>query len=178
MSSKILVDVLKLMTRKGVIQIGNFNKVLLLGNLCADPEVKFSAEGNAFCQVGMATNRKWTDRNTGEVKEEVCFVDIKAFGRTAEIMGEYLRKGSPAFIEGRLSYYRWDDDEGNPHSKHSVVVESLQMLGKNGAEDPATEQTQPGEKPEAPQAETEPMSSSAKSEVLESTESEDEIPFN
>ena len=139
--------------------MGQFNKVLLLGNLCQEPEIRYSAEGNAFCQVGIATNRKWTDKS-GELQEEVCFVDIKAFGRTAEIMGEYLRKGSQVFIEGRLSYYRWDDDEGNPHSKHSIVIESLQMLGKQEAT--------PRESPEK-------MNEAA--ETNETKETEEEIPF-
>lgn len=166
--------------------MGNFNKVLLLGNLCQDPEVKYSTNGNAFAQVGMATNRKWTDKDTGEVKEEVCFVDVKAFGRTAEIMGEYLQKGSPVFIEGRLSYYRWDDEQGNPHSKHSVVVESLQMLGKNG-----NEQTQPvdekpeaeGESPDRPpggqsaDTATAPVPQ-ADAQAVEAIEAEEEIPFS
>ena len=161
--------------------MGNFNKVLLLGNLCQDPEIKYSAAGNAFCQTGMATNRKWTNRETGELQEEVCFVDVKAFGRTAEIMGEYLQKGSPVFIEGRLSYYRWDDEQGNPHSKHSVVVESLQLLGKNAvaqatdktADVPASAglDTEPGEKAEVAEAVETP-------EGEETTVTEDDIPFS
>lgn len=108
--------------------MGNFNKVLLLGNLTRDPEVKYSANGNAFAQFGIATNRNWTDRETGEKQEETCFVDAKAFGRTAEIAGEYLQKGSPVFIEGRLSQYSWEDEQGLKRSKHSVVIESLQLL--------------------------------------------------
>jgi len=107
--------------------MASFNKVLLLGNLTRDPDVKYSETGNAFAQFGMATNRNWTDK-AGEKQEETCFVDVKAFGRTAEIVGEYLTKGNPAFIEGRLSQYIWEDEQGNRRSKLSVVVENLQLL--------------------------------------------------
>lgn len=108
--------------------MGNFNKVLLLGNLTREPEVKYNNNGNAFAQFGIALNRNWTDRATGEKQEETCFVDIKAFGRTAEIAGDYLQKGSPVFIEGRLDQYIWEDEAGNRRSKHSVVVENLKLL--------------------------------------------------
>ena len=112
--------------------MGAFNKILLLGNCTKDIEVKYSSSGNAYAQWGMAVNRKWTSKD-GEKQEEVLFVDVKAFGRTAEIAGEYLQKGSPVFIEGRLTLYQWEDEETKQQrSKHSVMVESLQLLPRSG----------------------------------------------
>ena len=112
--------------------IGNYNRIILLGNCTRDIETKYSASGSAYSTWGMAMNRQWTNQ-AGEKQEEVCFVDVKAFGRTAEIAGQYLKKGSPVFIEGRLSFYQWEDEEtGARRSKHSVVVDTLQLLPRGG----------------------------------------------
>jgi len=70
------------------------------------------------------------NKDTGEKQEETCFIDLKAFGRTAEIAGEYLKKGAPHFVEGRLTQYKWEDESGNPRSKHSVTIDSIQLLPK------------------------------------------------
>lgn len=112
--------------------MASYNKVILMGNLTRDPELKHSASGIAVCKFGIATNRQWTTQ-TGEKKEEVCFTDCTAFGRTGEIVEQYLKKGSPAHLEGRLSFYRWETDTGDTRSKLSVTVESLQLLPRNGS---------------------------------------------
>jgi len=111
--------------------MSSYNKVVLMGNLTRDPELQYAASGTAVCRFGIATNRQWTDKKTQEKKEEVCFVDCTAFGRTGEIVSEYLKKGSPAHIDGRLSFYQWETDDGQKRSKLSVTVESLQLLPRN-----------------------------------------------
>lgn len=114
--------------------MSSYNKVIIMGNLTRDPEVKYAASGTAVCKFGIATNRQWVDKTSGEKKEEVCFIDCTAFGRTGEIIAEYLHKGSPAHFEGRLSFYQWETDAGEKRSKLSVTVESLQLLPRtNGS---------------------------------------------
>ena len=149
--------------------IGNYNRVILLGNCTKDIEIKYGVSGTAYATFGMAMNRKWTNQG-GESQEEVCFVDVKAFGRTAEIAGQYLKKGSPVFIEGRLSFYQWEDEEtGAKRSKHSVVVESLQLLPRGG-----NNQGQQ-ERPEAPQ---ERDSETRETVPDEPTDDDDDVPFS
>jgi single-strand DNA-binding protein len=111
-----------------------FNKVVLLGNLTRDIEIRYSQNNSAIANTGIATSRKFT--TNGEKKEEVCFVDLTFFGRTGEIAHQYLRKGSKVMIEGRLSLDQWTDDKGQKHSKHSIIVETMQMMGSktNGEE--------------------------------------------
>ena len=109
--------------------MASFNKVILLGNLTRDPEVRYTPKGTAVTELGMAVNRVYTAEN-GEKREETTFVDITLWGRTAEVAGEYLKKGRPVFIEGRLQLDTWDDKQsGQKRSKLKVVGESLQMLG-------------------------------------------------
>ncbi|MCV6608709.1 MAG: single-stranded DNA-binding protein [Campylobacterales bacterium] len=104
------------------------NKVILIGNLTRDVELKYTQGGSAIANLGLATNRRWKDRNTGENKEEVTFVDITVFGRQAETANQYLRKGSKVLIEGRLKFDQWTDQNGQNRSKLSVTAESLQFL--------------------------------------------------
>jgi single-strand DNA-binding protein len=109
--------------------MASFNKVILLGNLTRDPEVRYTPKGTAVTELGMAVNRVYTAEN-GEKREETTFVDITLWGRTAEIAGEYLKKGRPVFIEGRLQLDTWDDKQsGQKRSKLKVVGEGLQLLG-------------------------------------------------
>ena len=109
--------------------MANFNKVMLMGNLTRDPELKYLPSGMAVTNLGLAVNRTWTDRESGEKREEVCFVDLEAWGRTAETMNEYLQKGRTVFIEGRLRQQRWETDDGQNRSKHVVVIDSFQFVG-------------------------------------------------
>jgi single-strand DNA-binding protein len=116
--------------------MANFNKVLLMGNLTRDPEVRYTPKGTAIATIGLAINRVWTTES-GEKKEEVTFVDVDVWGRQAETIGQYMSKGRPIFIEGRLKLDQWDDKEsGQKRSKMKVVCESFQFLGapKSSAE--------------------------------------------
>lgn len=103
-----------------------FNKVILVGNLTRDIELRYSQGGMGIAKSAIATSRKFT--SNGEKKEEVCFVDITFFGRSAEVANQYLRKGSKILVEGRLNFEQWVDQNGQKRSKHSVTVETMQML--------------------------------------------------
>ena len=109
--------------------MASFNKVILMGNLTRDPELRYTPKGTAVTKIGLAVNRVWTNE-AGEKKEEVTFVDIDMFGRTAENVAQYMRKGSPLLVEGRLRLDQWDDKQtGQKRSKLGVVAESVQFLG-------------------------------------------------
>jgi single-strand DNA-binding protein len=109
--------------------MASFNKVILLGNLTRDPEVRYTPKGSAVCDLGVAVNRSYT-LDSGEKREEVTFVDVVLWSRLAEIAGEYLKKGRPVFIEGRLQLDTWDDKQsGQKRSKLRVIGETMQLLG-------------------------------------------------
>jgi len=107
-----------------------FNKIILVGNLTRDIELRYSPAGMAIANTAIATSHKFTQN--GEKKEEVCFIDITFFGRSAEIANQYLRKGSKILVEGRLKFDQWVDQNGQKRSKHSVIVANMQMLDSRG----------------------------------------------
>ena len=149
--------------------MASFNKVILLGNLTRDPEVRYTPKGSAVADLGIAVNRQYTLEN-GEKREEVTFVDVTFWGRTAEVAGEYLKKGRPVFIEGRLQLDTWDDKQsGQKRSKLKVIGESMQMLGSRGGGSPSdvdeSERPARAGKPSAPP------------KAAASEPDEDEIPF-
>jgi single-strand DNA-binding protein len=109
--------------------MANFNKVILLGNLTRDIELRYSQGGLAIAKLGMAINRRVGGQDGGEAKETVCFVDLTAFGKQAEVLNQYVGKGSPLFVEGRLEYSTWDGQDGQKHSKLAVVIENFQFVG-------------------------------------------------
>jgi single-strand DNA-binding protein len=137
--------------------MASFNKVILLGNLTRDPEVRYTPKGSAVCDLGLAVNRQYTLDN-GEKREEVTFVDVVLWARLAEIAGEYLKKGRPVFIEGRLQLDTWDDKtSGQKRSKLRVIGETMQLLGSrpggsSGGGEAADEErpARSGAKPSAP----------------------------
>jgi single-strand DNA-binding protein len=154
--------------------MASFNKVILLGNLTRDPEVRYTPKGSAVCDLGVAVNRVYTT-DTGEKREEVTYVDVVLWSRLAEIAGEYLKKGRPIFIEGRLQLDTWDDKQsGQKRSKLRVIGETMQLLGSRpgsgtapaeaGDED---RQARSGGKPSAPPAKSAPPAEP----------DDDEIPF-
>ena len=110
--------------------MASYNKVILGGNLTRDPELRHIPSGTAVTDLGLAVNRTWTDRNTNQRSEETTFVDVTCWGRTAEIACEYLRKGRPVLVEGRLQMDEWNDREtGAKRTKLKVVCDNMQMLG-------------------------------------------------
>ena len=133
----------------------NFNQVTLIGNLVRDPELRYTPKGLAIAKLGMAINRKWRNE-AGEEKEEVVFVDIDAFGRQAETLGQYVRKGNPLFVQGRLKLDQWDDKQtGQKRSRLGVVLESFQFLasGKGRDEGESAPAPRPAPKTDAPASE-------------------------
>ena len=106
----------------------NYNKVILMGNRTRDPEVKYTSGGTAIAKLGMAIKRRWRGQD-GQTQEETTFVDVDAFGRQAETVGQYLKKGRPIMIEGRLKYDQWEDKQtGQKRSKLGVVLERFEFL--------------------------------------------------
>jgi len=111
--------------------MANFNKVMLLGNLTRDPQLSYTPSQTAVVDFGLAINRNWTGKD-GEKKEETCFVDCRAFAKTAETINKYLTKGRPVFVEGRLSFSSWEAQDGSKRSKLRVTVENFQFIGSAG----------------------------------------------
>lgn len=104
-----------------------YNKVIIIGNLTRDVELRYLPSGSALATIGLASNRRYKKQD-GSPAEEVCFVDVKLFGRTAEVANQYLKKGSKVLIEGRLTLESWTDQSGSKKSKHTITAESMQML--------------------------------------------------
>ena len=110
--------------------MSSFNKILLMGNLTRDPQLSYTPTNTAVVDFGLATNRRWTSKE-GSAKEETCFVDCRAFGKAAENINKYLKKGNPVFIEGRLTYDSWTGQDGQKRSKHRVTVENFRFIGQS-----------------------------------------------
>ena len=152
--------------------MASFNKVILLGNLTRDPEVRYTPKGSAVCDLGVAVNRVYTT-DSGEKREEVTYVDVVLWARLAEIAGEYLKKGRPVFIEGRLQMDTWDDKQsGQKRTKLRVVGESMQLLGSRPAGTGATAETAGEDRQMSGKTSTPPSKSAGPSQP-----DEDEIPF-
>lgn len=149
--------------------MSNFNKVYLMGNLTRDPELRYTPKGAATAKLSMAVNRKWRT-DAGEDREEVTFVDIDAWGKQAETLSQYCKKGRPLFVEGRLKLDQWDDKTtGQKRSALKVVLESFQFIGGRPAdtEGQATDRTAPAPRPR-PAVEPAPT---------EAAPEEDDVPF-
>ncbi len=109
------------------------NKAIVVGNLGRDPEVRYSANGNAIANATVATTDSWRDKQTGDRQEKTEWHRVVFFGRLAEIAGEYLRKGSQVYIEGRLQTRKWEDQNGQERYTTEIVANDMQMLGSRGA---------------------------------------------
>lgn len=116
---------------KGIrrVMASGFNRVILVGNLTRDPEYKQLGSGQAVCRLGLASNRQFKNRQTGQMVQEVCFIDIDVWGPQAESAKQYLSKGRQVLVEGRLRYDTWQDTDGKTRSKHSIVADQIKFLG-------------------------------------------------
>jgi single-strand DNA-binding protein len=133
--------------------MANFNKVILAGNLTRDPELRYTPKGTAIARLGLAVSRRWRTE-TGELKDETTFVDVDAFGKAAETIAQYLKKGRSVLIEGRLRYDTWEDKQtGQKRSKLSVVLENFTFLDSGRVEGAAPN----ADKPPAELPEAEPL---------------------
>lgn len=111
--------------------MASFNKVILLGNLTRDPQLRYLPSNMAVCDIGIAVNRRWRDKE-GNQKEETCFVDVTAWGRQGETINQYMTKGRSILIEGHLKFDSWTGQDGQKRSKLSVVVDNFQFVGGRG----------------------------------------------
>lgn len=154
--------------------MANLNKVMIIGNLTRDPEIKYTPKGTAIADIGLAVNRNYTT-DSGEKREEVTFIDVTLWGRVAEIVGEYCKKGRPLFLEGRLQLDTWDDKAtGQKRSKLKVVGDNIQLLGgrESGGSDDGDDgsQTRPPARTAAPPQKRAPVDPDLDAP-------EDDIPF-
>jgi len=148
--------------------MASFNKVILMGNLTRDPELRYTPKGTAIAKLGLAVNRVWKTE-TGETKEEVLFIDVEAFSRQAETIGQYLKKGSPILVEGRLRLDTWDDKQTNQkRTKILVAAENVRFLGSG--------QPREGGAPENPRNRPPATAAPGASEPAEESPSDD-VPF-
>ena len=160
-----------------------FNKVILIGNLTRDVELRYTPSGTAIAKFGLATNRTYKDNVTGENKQEVMFIDITVFGRSAEIANQYLGKGRRVLVEGRLVLDQWVDSSGNKRSKHSIVAERVQFMdSKSSAQSDYNQsgysQGYNNPQPQKPQADYEQKMQKQHTEEIPSINiDEDDIPF-
>jgi single-strand DNA-binding protein len=115
--------------------MAGYNRVVMIGNLTRDPEYKQLPSGQGVCQLGLASNRQYRNKQTGSMVQEVCFVDVDVFGPQAESCKQYLQKGRPVLIEGRLKFDTWDSPEGQKRSKHSIVADRVVFLSMGVAEE-------------------------------------------
>lgn len=152
--------------------MASVNKVILVGNLGRDPEVRYSAEGSAICNISIATTSQWKDRTSGERREETEWHRVVFYNRLAEIAGEYLRKGRPVYVEGRLRTRKWTGQDGQERFTTEVIAEQMQMLGgRDGAEGGGL----PSDQGAPPQDKQTPRDSTQTSDNLAAME--DDIPF-
>lgn len=121
--------------------MSSYNKVILLGNLTRDPELRVTASGLSICKLGLAVNRRYKNKD-GEQQEEVTFVDVDSFGRQAETISKYFSKGKPILVEGRLKLDQWETDSGEKRSKMGVVLEQFQFVSGQGDGEPKQERRQ------------------------------------
>jgi single-strand DNA-binding protein len=148
------------------------NKVILVGNLGRDPEVRYSPSGQAVANVTLATSESWKDKNSGEKQERTEWHRIVFFGRLAEIAGEYLKKGAQVYVEGRLQTRKWQDKDGNDRYTTEIVASDMQMLGsRSGAGMPA----EPTESETAGTSASAPARSGTK--AASGADFDDDIPF-
>ena len=156
--------------------MASYNRVILAGNLTRDPELRYTPKGTAIARIGLAINRTWKNE-AGETKEEVTFVDVDAFGRQAEVIAQYMKKGRPLLVEGRLKLDQWEDK--NTHQKQSklrVHLEAFSFIDSRGGGDGG------GESPRPPRSAA-PMSSAPSAPAPEPGEpeappaEEDDVPF-
>ncbi len=112
--------------------MASYNKVILMGNMTRDPQLTYTSSNTAVCKFGLAMNHTWKDRDSGQKKEQVTFVDCVCFGRAGEVINQYMSKGKPIHVDGRLSLSQWEGQDGTKRSKLEVIVENFTFVGGGG----------------------------------------------
>lgn len=161
--------------------MASVNKVILVGNLGRDPEVRYSAEGSAICNISIATTSQWKDRTSGERREETEWHRVVFYNRLAEIAGEYLRKGRPVYVEGRLRTRKWTGQDGQDKFTTEIIAEQMQMLGgrDGGGSDGYGESFQQGKQNDyaAAKGGSQPQRRPAPTQSDNLADMDDDIPF-
>jgi single-strand DNA-binding protein len=156
--------------------MANLNKVMLIGNLTRDPDLKYTPGNQAVCEIGLAVNRKYRTKDNEE-REEVTFIDCEAWGKAAELIKQYMSKGRPIFIEGRLKLDTWEDKNGGgKRSKMRVVVEEFQFLGGGGQGGGGGERYS-SDDAESPRGRRAPASAGARGAAPHQDVPDEDIPF-
>lgn len=148
------------------------NKAILIGNLGNDPDMRYTASGAAVANISIATAESWRDKESGEQQERTEWHRVVAFGRLAEIMGEYLRKGSQVYIEGRIQTRKWQDKEGQDRYTTEIVANELQMLGGKGGSSANYDSA-----PQSQQSAPAPQAASSSAAAAPADDFDDDIPF-
>lgn len=162
--------------------MAGINKAIIVGNLGRDPEIRYASNGSAIASITVATSEQWKDKNTGEKQERTEWHRISAFGRLAEIMGEYLKKGSQVYVEGRIQTRKWQDQNGQDRYTTEIVANELQMLGSRGGASMGGGMSEPdfnqdaAPRPQAQQAPNNNQSAPAAAPAP-SNDFDDDIPF-
>lgn len=162
--------------------MANYNRIIIIGNLTRDPDYKQLESGQAVCRLGIASNRQYRNKQSGEMVQEVLFVDVDVWGPQAESCNQYLQKGRPVLIEGRLKLDQWQDNEGQNRSKHSIVAERVVFLGSQQSEmQGATSDSSFGRSEEMTSApakrSTKKSTQTSSAEFKDEPVFEDELPF-
>jgi single-strand DNA-binding protein len=158
--------------------MASVNKVILIGNLGRDPETRYTADGAAITNITIATSDRWKDKASGEMKESTEWHRVAFFGRLAEIAGEYLKKGRPVYVEGRLRTRKWQDKDGQDRYTTEIVAENMQMLGsREGMGGGAPEFESGGEEPRAPARSSPGKPAGAGKPAPSVADMDDDIPF-
>jgi len=161
--------------------MASVNKVIVLGNLGRDPEVRYTPNGNAVCNLRIATTRNWKNRDSGEKQEETEWHSVVLYDRQAEVAGEYLKKGRAVYIEGRLKTRKWQDKDGNDRYSTEIIGESMQLLGgregMGGGADDAGGSQRSGEERSAPASRPAAGKPAASKSATGFDDMDDDIPF-
>jgi len=127
--------------------MASFNRVIMMGNLTRDPDYKQLSSGQSVCRLGLASNRQFKNRQTGAMVQEVCYVDIDVWGAQADSCNQYLQKGRPILVEGRLKFDTWEDQQGNTRNKHFIVADRVVFLSAQSSAEFAGQEKPDYEKP-------------------------------
>lgn len=158
--------------------MAGYNRVIIVGNLTRDPELKQLPSGMSVCRLSVASNRQFKNRQSGAMVQDVCYVDVDVWGSQAESCNTYLQKGRPVLIEGRLKFDSWQDAEGKTRSKHSISADTVQFLGF-GQEQDAQAAVEPAQMPQqkAPARQQAAPSPAFANQKLDEPPFEDDLPF-
>lgn len=159
--------------------MAGYNRIIMMGNLTRDPELKQLSSGLTVCRLNIASNRQFKDKQAGTMSQEVCFVDVDVWGPQAESCKQYLQKGRPVLVEGRLKLDSWKDAEGQARSKHSIVANSVQFLS-SGAEQGSSVSVEQGDEVEmmaVPEPASKPTGRGSRSKKIDEPPFEEELPF-